>query len=255
MTSVAVVTGAGSGIGLTCCRRLLAAGWSVYALDRHTGTLDAEAAASGSGSGTRLKAMACDVADEAAVRAAFEEIGRATEHIDALVCSAGVLRTGPLTEMPAEDFDAVFRVNTRGAWLCARSAMPLLARGATAEAPARMVMIASIAAVRPKTGGGAYAASKVALAQLVRVMAVEVASRHVRVNAVAPSTVDTPMIRQVGEDSPSGYRPSGVSPLGRVATPDDVVRVIEFLLSTDSDYVTGAVIPVDGGISAAIIPP
>jgi NAD(P)-dependent dehydrogenase (short-subunit alcohol dehydrogenase family) len=243
MTRVIAVTGANSGIGQACCRALLATGATVHALDVNTDALEPD---------EKLHVHHCDVGDESSVQAAFARIGEETGRLDALVCSAGVLRPGSLADMATEDFDTVFRVNTRGPWLCARAALPLLTSVATADSPARVVMVASIAAVRPKAGGGAYAASKAALAQLVRVLAVELADRHVRVNAVAPSTVDTPMIRSVGNDSPTGYRPSGLSPLGRIAVPDDVVGVIRFLLDGGSDYVTGALIPVDGGISAAI---
>jgi NAD(P)-dependent dehydrogenase (short-subunit alcohol dehydrogenase family) len=262
MPGTAVVTGANSGIGLETCRRLLADGWTVHALDRATDALDAIGDTAGDpGAGPQLRVLPCDITDENAVDAAFRRVAYEAGHLDALVCSAGVLRTGPLLEMAAADFDAVFQVNTRGAWLCARAALPLLASAATARKPGRMVMVGSVAAVRPKVAGGAYAASKAALAQLVRVMAVEAAPLHIRVNAVAPSTVDTPMIRNVGETSVSGsgsgsgYRPSGTSPLGRVAAPEDVVHVIRFLLSPPSDYVNGATIPVDGGISAAVSPP
>ena len=115
-------------------------------------------------------------------------------------------------------------------------------------------MLASIAALRPKIGGGAYAASQAALERLVRVMAVELGGEHIRVNAIAPATVDTPMIRNaMKDDAPFGYRLSGTSPLGRIATPADIVGVIRFLLTPASNYINGAMIPVDGGTSAAFV--
>ncbi len=197
----------------------------------------------------------CDVSDESSVAAAFAEVSRRTPRLHALVCSAGVLRMGPLMEMSAADFDAVFAVNTRGAWLCARAALPLLEAAASADAPSHMVMLASIAAVRPKVGGGAYAASKAALVKLVRVAAVELAARHVLVNAVAPATVDTPMISRARQNAATTYRPSGESPLGRIATPGDIANVVSLLLDPRANYVTGALIPVDGGTSAAYVPP
>ncbi|WP_028921539.1 SDR family NAD(P)-dependent oxidoreductase [Pseudonocardia acaciae] len=237
----AVITGANSGIGLECGRQLVEAGWTVHGLDVRTDELAAQRG---------VHPVECDVTSEDSVADAFSLVG---DRLDALVCSAGVLRTGALMEMPTADFDTVFQVNTRGPWLCARAALPLLTRDRTESTPpGRIVMVGSISAVRPKAGGGAYSASKASLAQLVRVMGVELAPRHLRVNAVAPATVDTPMIRRVQRGEPSAYRPSGPSPLGRVSTPADIVAVIRFLLSPASDYITGATLPVDGGTSAAI---
>jgi NAD(P)-dependent dehydrogenase (short-subunit alcohol dehydrogenase family) len=168
------------------------------------------------------------------------------------VCSAGIFRTGPLLAMAEADFDALFAVNTKGAWLAARAALPLLERAARPEAPARIVFVASIAAIRPKVGGGAYAASKAALVQLTRVLAVEMAKKSILVNAIAPATVDTPMTRALSRDK--DYKLSGVSPLGRVALPADVTAVIRFLLSSDANYLAGAILPIDGGTSAAFDP-
>ena len=137
-----------------------------------------------------------------------------------------------------------------------RAALPLLKPAAAAGQAARIVLLSSIAALRPKIGGGAYAGSKAALSQLTRVLAVECASSGVLVNAIAPGTVDTPMIRAVSNPAQTGqYRPSGASPLGRVAMPDDVASVVWFLLGDDARYITGATIPVDGGTSAAFVPP
>jgi NAD(P)-dependent dehydrogenase (short-subunit alcohol dehydrogenase family) len=247
MSSIAVVTGAASGIGRECCRQLVADGWAVFAIDRDAAQLEALR-------GERLAAVACDVSDEAAVERAFSSIASHTGRIDALICSAGVLRMGPLMQMGVADFDLLFSVNTRGPWLCARAALPLKA-AARRDAPARIVMVSSIAAVRPKIGGGAYAASKAALSRLASVMAVELAADSILVNAVAPSTVDTPMIQQaVRQGGGTGYKPSGNSPLGRIAEPADIVAVIRFLLQPASNYVTGTFIPVDGGTSAAFVP-
>ena len=175
--------------------------------------------------------------------------------MNGLVLSAGVLETGRLEDMNADAFDRVFSVNVRGLWLCARAAMPALkAAGAKGER-ARIVNLASIAGIRHKINSGAYAASKAAVIALTKVMAVEMAEVGVLVNAVAPATVDTPMIApHVAAGSNTGYKTSGTSPLGRIAQPHDVARVIRFLLSDDAGYVTGTVTPVDGGTVAAFVP-
>jgi NAD(P)-dependent dehydrogenase (short-subunit alcohol dehydrogenase family) len=190
------------------------------------------------------------------VVAAFAEIGFVTQSLNALICCAGVLRTGLMENMTVEDFDLVLNVNTRGTFLCAQQALPLLRRAATPDNPSRVILLSSLAALRPKIVSGAYAASKSAVSQLCRVMAAEWAPSGVLVNALAPGTVDTPMVRAVSDPAASkGYRPSGVSPVGRIAQPDDVVDVMTFLLSAAARYVTGTTIPVDGGTQAAFIPP
>lgn len=255
MGKTAAITGAASGIGQAASRRLLEQGWTVFGLDNEPSRLDAVAAGFSSFQ-DRFKPLTCDVTDATRVVAAFAEIGFVVPALDALVCCAGVLRTGPMESMTIEDFDLVLNVNTRGTFLCAREALPLLRKAARPDQPARAVLLSSIAALRPKISSGAYAASKAAVSQLCRVMAAEWAPYGVLVNALAPGTVDTPMVRAVSDPSTSkGYRPSGDSPLGRIAQADDVVDVLGFLLSDAARYVTGTTIPVDGGTQAAFIPP
>jgi NAD(P)-dependent dehydrogenase (short-subunit alcohol dehydrogenase family) len=249
MNKTAAITGAASGIGQAAALRLLGEGWTVFGLDVSEDRLRAVS------NDPHFKPIACDVADANRVVAAFADIGFASASLDALICCAGILRIGPLETMSVEDFDRVFAVNTRGTWLCTREALKLLRKAATPEHPSRIVLLSSVAALRPKVQGGAYAASKAAVSQLCRVLAAEVAGDGVLVNALAPGTVDTPMIHAVSDPAQTaGYRPSGVSPVGRIASPDDVVDVIGFLLSDAARYVTGTTIPVDGGTQAAFIP-
>jgi NAD(P)-dependent dehydrogenase (short-subunit alcohol dehydrogenase family) len=252
MSKIAAVTGAASGIGHAACRRLLQAGWTVFGLDNARGRLDAVAEGFAAYQ-DRFRPVVCDVADAAKVAGVFAELGPT---LNALITCAGVLRTSLMEDMPIEDFDLVLNINTRGTFLCAQKALPLLRAGATADNPSRIVMLSSVAALRPKIVSGAYAASKAAVSQLCRVMAAEWAPSGVLVNALAPGTVDTPMVAAVADPTASkGYRPSGVSPVGRIAQPDDVVDVMMFLLSDAARYVTGTTIPVDGGTQAAFIPP
>ena len=252
MTKIAAITGAASGIGLGTAKRLTSEGWTVFGLDVGPERLAAVRA----DLGESFHPVPCDVTDATRIATVFQEIGAAAGRLDALICCAGVLRVGPLETMAVEDFDQVLNVNVRGLWLCAREALPLLRRAATPAAPARIVLLSSIAALRPKINSGAYAASKAAVSQLTRIMAVEWAGSHVLVNAVAPGTVDTPMVQAVMRPGAnSGYTTSGTSPLGRVAEADDIADVIGFLLSPASKYVTGTTIPVDGGTQAAFVPP
>jgi NAD(P)-dependent dehydrogenase (short-subunit alcohol dehydrogenase family) len=252
MTRIAAITGAASGIGHAACRRLLDAGWTVFGFDNAPARLDAVTRGFADYQ-NRFRPILCDVADAARVTAAFQEVGPI---LNALITCAGVLRTSLMEDMAIEDFDLVLNVNTRGTFLCAQKALPLLRAGATPADPSRIVLLSSVAALRPKIVSGAYAASKAAVSQLCRVMAAEWAPSGVLVNALAPGTVDTPMVAAVADPTASkGYRPSGVSPLGRIARADDIVDVMMFLLSDAARYVTGTTIPVDGGTQAAFIPP
>ncbi len=252
MNKTAVITGAASGIGRAASRRLLDAGWTVFGLDVAQARLDAVAGEFAAYQG-RFRPVRCDVSDAADVAAVFAGLNTP---LNALVCCAGVLRTALMEDMSIEDFDLVLNINTRGTFLCAQKALPLLRQAATAENPSRVVLLSSLAATRPKVVSGAYAASKAAVTQLCRVMAAEWAPSGVLVNALAPGTVDTPMVHAMADPSQSkGYRPSGVSPVGRIAQPEDVVDVMMFLLSDAARYVAGATIPVDGGTGAAFIPP
>jgi NAD(P)-dependent dehydrogenase (short-subunit alcohol dehydrogenase family) len=245
MTRTIAITGAASGIGKAATRRLASQGWEVFALDV------APIAAA-----PNVTPLSCDVADTASVTTAFDRVAARAPKLDALICCAGVLRIGPLAEMAVEEFDRVFAVNTRGTWLCAKAAFPLLKAAARPEAPARVVLLSSVAALRPKISAGAYAASKAAVSHLTRVIAGEWAEHGILVNALAPGTVDTPMVHAVSDPAKVGrYRSSGVSPIGRIASPEDVVDVMGFLLSDAARYVTGTIIPVDGGTQAAFVPP
>lgn len=243
----AVVTGASSGIGLECCRELLARGWDVVGVDiAESPLLESERPVF---EPQQFSAVYCDVSASAEVDHAFRII-EAGGQIDALICCAGILRGGPLIEMSEKDYDAVFDINTKGSWLVARAALPLIK--ASHERAGRIIFVASGAALRPKIGAAAYAASKIALIHLTRVLAVELASRSILVNAVAPATVDTPMVQRLRE-SDHVYNVTGISPLGRVAQPSDVTSVIRFLLGPDSGYMTGSVLVVDGGTTAAFV--
>jgi len=134
--------------------------------------------------------------------------------------------------------------------------MPLLKAAGAADETARVVFLASISGIRHKIDSGAYAATKAAVIALTKVWAVEAAPHKVLVNAIAPATVDTPMVRaHLNPGGNTRYRTSGTSPLGRIAQPEDMAAVIRFLLSDDAAYVNGTVIPVDGGTSAAFVPP
>lgn len=246
-TKCAIVTGGASGIGWDTAITLWRSGWRVWVLDTQA---PAETLA-GSRSDD-ISYIECDVSDPSSVHAAFACIKGRTEKIDALICSAGVHRAGPLVDHTPHDVDVLLNVNVKGPWLTVREALPLLKASASPENPSRVVFVGSISAIRPKVGAGFYAASKAALHVLAGVLAAELAPSYVLVNAVAPGTVRTPMTERPPEHG-ALFKASGVSPLGRVADPEDVTKVIMFFLGDAAAYVTGTVLPVDGGTRAAFI--
>lgn len=251
MPKTAVVTGAASGIGLRTAERLLAQDWNVWALDVDAAALAERAARLGAGD--RLRTCRCDVRDPASVADAFAAVARTTGSLDAVVCSAGVTITGSLEETTPDEADLMLDVNVKGPWLTLRAALPLLRVNASVEHPSRAVIVGSIGGIRPKTGSGFYGATKAAVHVLTGVFGVELGPQGITVNAVAPGSTDTPMVAKARAEGRGGFKPSGVSPLGRIATPDDIADVILFLLGDAAKYVNGTVIPVDGGTRGAFV--
>jgi 3-oxoacyl-[acyl-carrier protein] reductase len=231
-----IVTGGASGIGRATARRLAAAGASVLVAD-----LDVESV-----EGPAVRADVTRAADtDAMVRAAVDAFGR----LDAIVCNAGLAAyPKPAVDIPEDEFDRILAVNVKGPWLSARSAIPAL----RAAGGGSIVITGSVMGERTRPGFAAYASSKAAANHLARTLALELASDGIRVNALAPVATDTAMLPQfLGPDDPEGARERfiGSIPLGRLATPEDVAEVAAFLLSDGAGFLTGVVVPVDGGRS------
>lgn len=250
---VVAVTGAASGVGHAVTSALLRQGWAVAAID--VAAIPNDLADVSPNAGELLIKLRCDLRSPASIVAAFAEIGVRHAELHAIVCCAGVLRVAPMDSMSVEDFDLIFDVNTRAPWLCVQAALKLLRATATAEQPTRAIIVSSLGATRPKVGVGIYSASKAAVSQMVRTLAVELARDHVLVNAIEPGSMDTAMRRAArAKVTAGGYQPSAVPPLGRAVEPNDVANVVKLLLSPEASFVTGISMTLDGGAGAAYQP-
>jgi NAD(P)-dependent dehydrogenase (short-subunit alcohol dehydrogenase family) len=241
-----VVTGAGSGIGLAVCEAATDQGWRVVGIDRDALALDRVAGATGSAT------IVGDVTDEDAVELAVDHAVELLGGLpDALVTAAGVYDVKASLDVSLSDFLRVLTINTAGSFLFARALVNRIRRARPASNGCSIVFLSSIAAQR---GDGAepavaYCASKGAVEAMTRQLAVEWSALDVRVNAVSPGVIQTPMLRLM-DDPAAGQRYLRESvPLARLGTAAEVADTCLFLLDEASGYVTGAVVPVDGGAS------
>lgn len=244
---VAIVTGAASGIGRVSAERFADEGACVVVADLNADGAESVAAGivKGGGQATHVR---CDVSRSDDTKAMVEVAVRRYGGLDVLFNNAGYTNPPhPFEETTEEELDRSLAVNVKGVFLCSQAAVPAMrGRGGS------IVVTASVMGVRTRPGFTAYASSKAAAIHLARTLAVELAGENIRVNCLAPVATDTPMLKTfIGDRDPEEGRAAFVStiPLGRLAAASDVASAALYLASDEAAYITGAVLPVDGGRS------
>ncbi len=244
--SVAVVTGAGQGNGFAIARGLAGKGARVALCDVNGAAVQA-AASRIKDEGGIAAAFEVDVSSKADAAAFAVKVAAEFGPVDVLVNNAGIIRRTPIdADRFEEDWEAIFRVNVDGVRNMVRAFVPQLT-----ETKGRIVNLGSIMSVSAGPALGAYAASKGAVLQFTRALAHDLAPRGIRVNAIAPGVIATPMTQVTRDDPNAIARFMTHTPLGRVGEPEELVGPVLFLASDLSSYVTGALVPVDGGYLAA----
>jgi 3-oxoacyl-[acyl-carrier protein] reductase len=238
---VALVTGASQGIGRATALALAQAGARVVAAARNAEKLSEVVAAITAAQGEAI-AVPMDVADAEQVKAGFRNALERFGKLDILVNNAAITRDGLAVRMKADDWDAVLRTNLTGAHLCAQQAMSVMMRARYG----RIINVASVVAETGNPGQVNYVAAKAGLIGLTRALAVEVASRNITVNAVAPGFIVSPMTDPLPQTVKDGML-SRV-PLGRMGTCAEVAAAIVFLASDEASYITGTVLDINGGL-------
>lgn len=232
MSRVVLVTGGNRGIGLACAKAFAAAGHRVAITHRSEPPADA----------ADLLCVRCDVTDAEQVEAAFTEIEEKLGPVEILVSNAGMTIDKLTMRMTDDDFGDVLDANLTGGFRVAKRAVPKMMRARWG----RIIFIGSVVGSIGQAGQANYAASKAGLIGLARSLAREFASRNVTVNVVAPGPVATDMFAAVDDSMRDAI--TGAVPLGRLADPDEIAAAVSFLASDGAGYITGALLPVDGGL-------
>ncbi len=247
---VALVTGGATGIGFMMADALTRAGARVYIASRKIDACEAacERLAEHAGESFALQA---DLSGEAGVKSLVEAVAGREEGLDILINNAGKVWGAPLEEFPWHAWDSILSVNLAAVFTLTRELLPLLSRRAGAEDPARVVNVGSVVGIVPHGNASySYAASKAAVHHLTRILANELAPRHVTVNAIAPGPFPSGMMAFVTGDPARTEVLAETIPLRRVGRPEDIAGLTLLLCAKAGGYLSGAVIPVDGGLSA-----
>ena len=240
---VAVITGGTSGIGLATAKLFAAEGARVFVTGRRAETVRALR----DELGPNIEVVLADAASGSEMQAVIAHAAAASGGIDVLFLNAGMVRPGPIAQMDEATFDRTMAVNLKGPWLTLKAAIPHLRRGGA------VVLNTSVANEAGPAGLSAYAASKAGLRSLARTASAELLERGVRVNAVSPGPIDTPIYDKLGlpPEHAAGVKQRMLDavPMGRMGTSEEVARAVLFLACEDSSFVVGAELVLDGGAS------
>lgn len=243
---VGIVTGAGSGIGRACAAAMVREGARLTLVGRRRERVEEVA----SELGEATLAVAADVSSSADIQALLEQTTSHFGRLDFLLNNAGVLHAGTAEEISEEQWDQTFNVNVRGLWLLSRAALPYMRKTGGGS----IVNTASALGVVGARNRAAYAASKGAVVQLTKCMAVDHAADNIRVNAICPAFVETELtegfLAQAADPAAVRRERAAAHPIGRLGKPEDIAGIAVYLVSDESSWVTGAIMPVDGGYLA-----
>jgi len=240
---VALVTGAGQGLGRACAECMAAEGAKLVVSDVNAENGERVAAAI-DGAGGDARFIACDVGDKAQVDALVAGAVEAFGRLDSAVANAGIVKTGDFLDLSEADFDAVLRVNLKGVFLTGQAAARQMVRqggGGTIINMSSINAVVAIPSILP------YITAKGGVNQLTKAMALALADKGVRVNAIGPGSIMTEMLKSVANDKAAMHRILSRTPMGRAGEPEEIGKVAVFLASDDSSYMTGEIVYVDGG--------
>jgi len=245
-SKIAIVTGAGSGIGRACALAIAREGARVALVGRRRDRLDGAAREIGDSA----LVLAADISQKDEINGVIE---RTTAHFgsfNVLVNNAGVLHIGTAEQITEEQWDETFSVNVRGLWLLSRAVLPHMRNAGGGS----IINMASVLGINGARNRASYAASKGAVVLLTKCMAIDHGHEHIRVNAICPSFVETDLtagvIRQAPDPGSVRRERIGVHPIGRLGQPEDIAGLAVYLASDESSWVTGTAFPVDGGYLA-----